>query len=155
MADKVSQDSLSVTDEFVVVSPSEGPSEMANSGGAGSVRSEEGLKIAGNGNLEELQHHLEEVLDEQTGSDRGDTSTEATSSTESFVSSSKTDTSEGEAGQQPLSPSRLQMKTLEQKVLNSHVHLDSPQDDGPSPPPNVTSDPWEPRSHGKSFIIII
>ncbi|XP_071820246.1 rab GTPase-activating protein 1-like isoform X2 [Apostichopus japonicus] len=147
MADKVSQDSLSVTDEFVVVSPSEGPSEMANSGGAGSVRSEEGLKIAGNGNMEELQHHLEEVLDEQTGSDRGDTSTEATSSTESFVSSSKTDTSEGEAGHQPLSPSRLQMKTLEQKVLNSHVHLDSPQDDGPSPPPNVTSDPWEPRSH--------
>lgn len=153
MEDKVSQDSLSVTDEFVLVPPSEGPSDMASSGGAGSVRSEEGLKIAGNGNMEELQHHLEEVLDERTASEVDDSCTDTVSSNGSYASSSssssysKTDPSDGEQDPQQLSPSRQQMQNLESKVLNSHVHLDSPEGEEPSQGSN--SDPWEPRSKGE------
>ncbi|XP_077987188.1 rab GTPase-activating protein 1-like [Glandiceps talaboti] len=65
-----STDSLSTTEEYVLVSPSEGATHSGDGNGSGSgslktVKEETGLKIAGNGNMEELKHNLEEVLKDQ------------------------------------------------------------------------------------------
>lgn len=144
MEDKVSQDSLSVTEEFVLV---EGQSEMAHSNG-GSIRSEEGLKIAGNGDMEQLQHRLEEA----TASETDESNTDRTySGSDSYLSSARGETSEAETeyrdSKGELSPSRMVMQTLEEKVLNSHVHVqNSPK--GGAPQAEGSPDPWEPRSGG-------
>ncbi|XP_063966499.1 rab GTPase-activating protein 1-like isoform X2 [Lytechinus pictus] len=78
MADKVSRssmDSLSVADEYVVVTPSEEKAGSANGALAAqqevtsvsSTGSDTGLRIAGNGNMDQLKHNLEEVLEEHLG----------------------------------------------------------------------------------------
>ncbi|XP_038046522.1 rab GTPase-activating protein 1-like isoform X2 [Patiria miniata] len=72
MDDKVSRssaDSLSVTDEFVVVTPnSEKASEPAQDNISTTSAESTGLKIIGNGNMDDLKQHLDEVL----GGDQSD-----------------------------------------------------------------------------------
>ncbi|XP_022084220.1 rab GTPase-activating protein 1-like isoform X2 [Acanthaster planci] len=66
MDDKVSRssaDSLSVTDEFVVVTPnSEKAAEPAPDNVSTASAESMGLKIVGNGNMEDLKQHLDEML---------------------------------------------------------------------------------------------
>ncbi|XP_006821999.1 rab GTPase-activating protein 1-like, partial [Saccoglossus kowalevskii] len=59
-----SSDSISTTDEYVLVSPSEATDNTPLK-----AVKEEGLKIAGNGNMDELKHTLEEVLSDQEKED--------------------------------------------------------------------------------------
>ncbi|XP_033643488.1 rab GTPase-activating protein 1-like isoform X1 [Asterias rubens] len=66
MEDKVSRssaDSLSVTEEFVVVTPnSEKTPEPSQDNVSTTSAESTGLKIVGNGNMEDLKQHLDEVL---------------------------------------------------------------------------------------------
>ncbi len=69
MEDQVSRtsvDSLSVAEEFVVVTPTDDKVKTSQS----SNGSETGLKITGNGNMDDLKQHLDEVLSDADQSDQ-------------------------------------------------------------------------------------
>ena len=146
---RTSADSLSVTEEFVVVTPTD---DKVKNPSQGSGNGDTGLKITGNGNMEDLKQHLDEVLSD----DNADQSDQSPSSpyhplkqmppmsmTNSDVAVNEEGTvaynmqiSTGSSESYEMTPS------LGERVLSGHVGSVPPQ----SPTGDKQPDPWVPRT---------
>lgn len=67
---RTSVDSLSVAEEFVVVTPTDDKARNSSPTSSSSNGGETGLKITGNGNMEDLKQNLDEVLSDDNTSDQ-------------------------------------------------------------------------------------
>lgn len=160
MEDKVSRssmDSLSVADEYVVVTPSEEKAGSTNgalaaqqqevtsvsSSGSGS---DTGLRIAGNGNMDQLKHNLEEVLEEHLGGIAKTTRMVPPSIKLNLVSSGVGHQVDGPGNDDLGSPQSPQEKIddIGDMVMSGHVDSASPKDE------DSQEDPWVPRSSKSS-----
>ncbi|XP_071500204.1 rab GTPase-activating protein 1-like [Diadema antillarum] len=149
MEDKVSRssmDSLSVTDEFVVVTPSEDKSPESNPAQqeSASIGSDTGLRIAGNGNMDELKSNLEEVLEEHLGGIATNTKVPPPSIKLNLApaGTGQGDGSSGELGS-PQSPQE-KIEDIGEMVMSGHVDSATPKDG------SKQADPWVPMSNPAS-----
>ncbi|XP_030853715.1 rab GTPase-activating protein 1 [Strongylocentrotus purpuratus] len=160
MEDKVSRssmDSLSVADEYVVVTPSEEKAGSTN--GALAAQQQEvtsvsssgsgtdtGLRIAGNGNMDQLKHNLEEVLEEHLGGIAKTTRMVPPSIKLNLVSSGVGHQVDGPGNDDLGSPQSPQEKIddIGDMVMSGHVDSASPKDE------DSQEDPWVPRSNSGS-----
>ena len=170
MEDKVSRssaDSLSVTDEFVVVTPnSEKAVEPSQDSLSTTSTESTGLKIVGNGNMEDLKQHLDEVLggDQNDGKAPSDASDEEGNGWETPTNNDKLRIrSSSEPVYSANNPShqlgsgsptsyRQQSQDLGERILSGHVDSSKVREQGSARDEHEDEgrfDPWELRSSPK------
>ena len=151
MEDKVSRssaDSLSVTEEFVVVTPnSEKTPEPSQDNVSTTSAESTGLKIVGNGNMEDLKQHLDEVLggDQHDGKAPSDGHDEGVSGWETPTNNDKSrfrsvsepvysanNPSHRVGGDSPTSFQQISSQDLGERILSGHVDSWKVRDQGSS-----------------------